>query len=1146
MEYQDKTVRPTDNKTDQTVRDKVQSSDSTKRTSVNQTDKTIRLDRNSEKTMRPVDKTSRGKATVDKMTRVTALADKTMRNDTGKVLQPNSQDEIDKVIRQIEQQSTQTDYILNNVSYHVVKTLSENTGEADVYLVKKGNDHFALKLYKLGIEPDKEIIETVRKNSGNPEINFLVDTLHHGFWLNPKTGQSRYYELMAYFAGGSLDQIKITHDAEGEKFLSEIAIKCAACLGFLHSKRIIHRDVKPANFFFRNKGNDAEEISIADFGIAIMCSENGEAKVDVQMRTKIYAAPEYYVTIDGGIAITKSMDFYSLGMMLLVLWEGGEERYRAPGERILWTLKQDNKLPYPHDLPPRLLQLAKALTIADPEKRAGFNEVIKWAKGEDIYTEENIQFNIVYNASKKQIAKSREELVKFMMEDQNLAITYLYRGQISNWLKEINFIELLTPIEEIIDTQFPKNKEAGFWAACYFLDPGLKYKDVNNREIEENEEIADSLLENFDYYSQALTDKNHQLFIYLNATGRGDVKKLIPLFKKGEANRSALFQLIYALNPSLPWTLTDETGKTVKCETVDDIILITFNTDFPISDDSVDDLLSEAFLKWIGTRDKALEGKLRTVEGHDTDIFALFYNLNPELSYNFELDESSNNYFFTAAEIGNYMNIQLEEYIQNEDDNSDAGEQVNMLCYIDDSQLYQYLKSKGGVYDDKIEWIKYCADVNSKDNANKAGPYNWRIGVYKAIKGLGFDPYYYFPKSDKVVYTLDELKGIPRKEIKAEMEKGYLDAWLTTFYQEDPALDLSPQFAYELATDKYMQKLEELDESHVDVENYRIATKQLNSVLSGLKRNYKFNLLSKWIIVPLTIIASAAIIYWLLNIEIPKERDYYSTWIYIVAFAMGVVTVVYLIYDISIELGCLGVIISGGLAAVITYFGLLFLAPYLVYVISAILAVLVGIVLFRLIKSPVGKSNYSDLFYPTEEELIVEPLNFAFRAEDGENFRSSIEDRISDLVYDIKENTKAFYKKLIAPWTIIIIGIVAYIFLGSFDSSLQFLDTQKQYAIVIGEWKGTFDRRDAVLQISQAKNDATEGSITVKYRNLITESLKGSINIKKKTFHFDDVDASNGNLDGEYNGKFNDDFSEMSGTYQNYKTKKKVDFIFKR
>lgn len=1141
----EKTLRPVDHEVEKTMRPE-------KTTRGVEIGKTSRGNESEvEKTMRPADKTSRGEAMADKTTRGAVIADKTMRGEADQTLRPNRQEEIDKVVRQVEQQDEQTVYLLGNISYKVVKPLSESTGEADVYLVENGDTQFALKRYKPGIEPDKDIIEIVRQNSGNPAMNFLVDTLQHGVWTNPKTGQSHYYELMAYCAGGSLDQITIRHNAEGEQLLGEIAIKCATCLDFLHAKQVIHRDIKPANFFFRNKSNKVEELSLADFGIAIRCNKNGEAKVKIQMRTKIYAAPEYYVAIDGIISITKSMDFYSLGMMLLVLWEGGEDRYQAPREHVLWTLKQDNKLPYPQDMPPRLLQLARALTIANPEKRAGFEEVVKWAKGEDIYNEDNLHFNIVYNATKKQIAKSREELVKFMMEDQKLATTYLYRGQISTWLKEINFTELSTPLEEITETQFPKNKEAGFWAACYFLDPNLKYLDINNRAIEDNEDIAATLKENFDYYSQALADKHDKLFIYLNATGRGEVNKLVPLFKKGKDNRDAMLQLIYALDPSLPWTMTDDNAKTVDCQTTDEVLLHVANPDFPISEESGDDLLTEAFLVWIGTRDKALEGKIRSIKGPDKNIWILLYNLNPKISYNFKLDENSSTYFFTASEIGNYMNNQMDIYLRT--DNNYASEQLDMMCDIDDTRLYHYFKSKGGVYDDKIDWIKYCADLKSKENKLKAGPYNWKIGVYKAIIGLGFDPYYYFPKSNQYVYTLDELDKIPEKEKKEELAKGYLDAWLTTFFQEDPDLDLSPQFAYEEATDQYMEKLEEIDDEHEDVKNYRIGTDAVLNSMLDLKRKYRFNILSKSIIAPLTIIAAAVVIWGLLTLDIPTERGFHSTWIYVVAVLMGIVAVVYTIYDISNDLGCGGILFVGAFVGVVTYFGLLFIAPYLVYLIAAIVAAMVVFMVMRLMNSPASKRDNSDLFNPSTEERILEPLHFAFRAASGVHFKSSIGERTSDLTWDIREDTKAFYKKLLVPWiSFILLGVLSFGVLGDFDISRisgiipqKKSKTEQQYSILQGEWKGTFDGRDAVMQISKAGKEAVEATISVKYRELINEALTGSVNMEEKRFHFDDVHA-NGNLDGEYNGKFNDDFTEMSGTYQNYTTKKQVEFIFIR
>ena len=58
------------------------------------------------------------------------------------------------------------------------------------------------------------------------------------------------------------------------------------------------------------------------------------------------------------------------------------------------------------------------------------------------------------------------------------------------------------------------------------------------------------------------------------------------------------------------------------------------------------------------------------------------------------------------------------------------------------------------------------------------------------IKGLGALPYYYFKDSDKSITDLDGLRSIPSKEVKAELESGYLRDWLTTFFQENPLKNL--------------------------------------------------------------------------------------------------------------------------------------------------------------------------------------------------------------------------------------------------------------------------------------------------------------------------------------------------------------------
>jgi len=104
-----------------------------------------------------------------------------------------------------------------------------------------------------------------------------------------------------------------------------------------------------------------------------------------------------------------------------------------------------------------------------------------------------------------------------------------------------------------------------------------------------------------------------------------------------------------------------------------------------------------------------VEGKIRSIKGHKKNVWIVLFNLNPKVSFNFVLDENASNYFFSAADIGEYMNLYLNDYIEDEENDSYASRQLDMMLDIDDTILYYYFKSKGGIYDDKIKWIKYCA-----------------------------------------------------------------------------------------------------------------------------------------------------------------------------------------------------------------------------------------------------------------------------------------------------------------------------------------------------------------------------------------------------------------------------------------------------
>ena len=500
----DKTLRPGSADGDKTLRPALKAE---KTLRPGEEEKTLRPEDDSKKTLRP------GVANIDKTLYPGGMEDKTLRPVSldDATLRAEQQKAIEAITRQHD-----TEYIIKGLNYRVVKVISDGTGEAQIFLVENKGKQYVLKLYYVGIEPppNHQILEIIRQT---PRSGLLVDIIDHGQWDNPRvSGELRHYEVMTYCKGGSLDKINLKGD---ERRLCEIAKQAAAAIDFCHKHGFIHRDIKPGNFFFADENQN--QVLLGDFGISVRCDQNGVARTD-QARTRIYAAPEMYYTVPGEnrVEIDTKSDFYSLGMVLLCLWMGEKEFKEREFE--LMKRKRTGDLPFPADLSGRTLQLIKALTAPQPEKRCGFTEIVRWARGEDVFSdfvgqESKRRFSIIFNAGKNQIAHSPEQLADFMRQDQNLAIKYLYTGKLTKWLNDNQRPELVSEIEDIVEKRYPKDQTAGLYAACYTLNVDMPYYDVKGRPRTTAEEIAQSLIENFNTYQTTLANANDPLFLFFNA-----------------------------------------------------------------------------------------------------------------------------------------------------------------------------------------------------------------------------------------------------------------------------------------------------------------------------------------------------------------------------------------------------------------------------------------------------------------------------------------------------------------------------------------------------------------------------------------------------------------------------------------------------
>lgn len=385
-------------------------------------------------------------------------------------------------------------YVLGGVTFRVRRVISEHSGESVIFEVENDGNIYALKLYRSGIVPDHDVLQRIMDKRGN---GLLIDIYAHGVWHDDAAGGDYHYEVMQHCTGGSLAAINIRGD---EPKLREYAVRMASAVDFAHSIGVLHRDVKPANFLFVDK--EQTRFVLTDWGLAKTLDKDRRTPTDGG-RTKIYAAPEMYTYIPGTPTyIGPKADFFSMGMALMALWMG-EGKLLADETKLVHD-KQEETLPYPRrgEMSDHTLGLIKALTRRNPDNRAGFDEVLRWAKGENIFThrDDNVapEFSIIFNASAGLTAHSPKELSDMMWANKDLATKYLYSDTIAKWFHDIKRPEIAVTMEDITENRFPGDRSAGLYAACLTLNPEMPFWFTTPRgmvEVKTLDELGDAFAE---------------------------------------------------------------------------------------------------------------------------------------------------------------------------------------------------------------------------------------------------------------------------------------------------------------------------------------------------------------------------------------------------------------------------------------------------------------------------------------------------------------------------------------------------------------------------------------------------------------------------------------------------------------------------
>ncbi|BFZ13402.1 hypothetical protein BsWGS_16441 [Bradybaena similaris] len=299
--------------------------------------------------------------------------------------------------------------------YEIVKKLgSGNFGTAFLCQdLKAGHQNKVLKETPVDLQPD-ETVDAMR------EARFLSKLEHPGVvkcYDNFITEDS-FCIITEYCEGGDLDQ-KIKECKHDEKFFDEKTIldwtvQLLLAAEFVHSRKVLHRDLKTRNIFVQNN-----KMKLGDFGISrVLMGTSDMASTFVG--TPYYMSPEV-LKHEG---YNSKSDIWSIGCIIYELCTL-EHAFTGQGlMHIMYNIVEKD----PPDLPPKysreLNEIIKKILVKDPGQRPSATEVLKFpyiarhrAKMKDTLTEE---YKARHNINPEIADREATELASLLRESSHL------------------------------------------------------------------------------------------------------------------------------------------------------------------------------------------------------------------------------------------------------------------------------------------------------------------------------------------------------------------------------------------------------------------------------------------------------------------------------------------------------------------------------------------------------------------------------------------------------------------------------------------------------------------------------------------------------------------------------------------------------
>ncbi|XP_049447377.1 serine/threonine-protein kinase 36 isoform X4 [Epinephelus fuscoguttatus] len=247
-------------------------------------------------------------------------------------------------------------------SYHVL----ELVGEGSFGRVYKGRRRFTGQVVALKFMPkvgrsEKELRSLKR------EIEIMRDLQHPNIvQLFDSFETETEVVVVTEYAEGQLFQILEDDGHLPESQVREIACQLVSALYYLHSHRILHRDMKPQNILLGKSG----VVKLCDFGFARAMSVSTLVLTSIK-GTPLYMSPELVEEKP----YDHTADLWSLGCILYELHTGAPPFYTNSIFHLVQLIVKD-QVKWPDTMSDVCMSFLKGLLTKDPQKRLSWPDLL--------------------------------------------------------------------------------------------------------------------------------------------------------------------------------------------------------------------------------------------------------------------------------------------------------------------------------------------------------------------------------------------------------------------------------------------------------------------------------------------------------------------------------------------------------------------------------------------------------------------------------------------------------------------------------------------------------------------------------------------------------------------------------------------------